>query len=293
LESTSSFAAISTSAQDIARVMDGAKAKLCWTDPSWNVAYGSAHTQAKHSQIANDDLGDKFPEFCRAFCKGIASVTLPGSLLYLAMSAQEWPTIHGALSAAGFHWSSTIIWAKDSLVLSRKDCSRGCRIRHARLAFDIDRRDEPRPVRPKWTTDRAERLPESEKGMSSAHTLFGPTVLARRSTRPSWTTRTARATPPLRCRQAPAERLGPGLGRPRFEASTSMNRATKNVGRSASSWARPLPGEPARPRIAAAAPALRARQRGQRGGAGACRGDERGSTRVIDAIGWNQGCSSV
>jgi DNA modification methylase len=42
-------------------------------------------------------------------------------MLYLAMSAQEWPTIHGALTAAGFHWSSTIIWAKDSLVLSRKD----------------------------------------------------------------------------------------------------------------------------------------------------------------------------
>jgi len=37
------------------------------------------------------------------------------------MSAQEWPVIHGSLNAAGFHWSSTIIWAKDSLVLSRKD----------------------------------------------------------------------------------------------------------------------------------------------------------------------------
>jgi DNA modification methylase len=113
----------STSAKDIARVMGGGKAQLCWTDPPWNVAYGSTadHPSWKHRQIANDDLGDKFPQFCQAFCKGIASVTLPGSLVYMAMSAQEWPTIHGALSAAGFHWSSTIIWAKDSLVLSRKD----------------------------------------------------------------------------------------------------------------------------------------------------------------------------
>ena len=113
----------STNAKDIARAMDGVQAQLCWTDPPWNVAYGSAtnHPSWKSRQIVNDDLGDKFPEFCGAFCKGIASVTLPGALLYMAMSAQEWPTIHAALTAAGFHWSSTIIWAKDSLVLSRKD----------------------------------------------------------------------------------------------------------------------------------------------------------------------------
>ncbi len=110
-----------TRAADIARVMGGAKAQICWTDPPWNVAYGSANGTSKHQRIANDDLGAEFPAFCEAFCKGIASVTLPGALLYMAMSAQEWPTIHRALSAAGFHWSSTIIWAKDSLVLSRKD----------------------------------------------------------------------------------------------------------------------------------------------------------------------------
>jgi hypothetical protein len=39
----------------------------------------------------------------------------------MAMSPQEWPAIHEALSSIGFHWSSTIIWAKDSLVVSRKD----------------------------------------------------------------------------------------------------------------------------------------------------------------------------
>ena len=38
----------------------------------------------------------------------------------MAMSAQEWPVIDAGLRAAGFDWSSTIIWAKDTLVLSRK-----------------------------------------------------------------------------------------------------------------------------------------------------------------------------
>ena len=39
----------------------------------------------------------------------------------MAMSAQEWPNIDRALRSFGFHWSSTIIWAKDHSVMSRKD----------------------------------------------------------------------------------------------------------------------------------------------------------------------------
>lgn len=37
------------------------------------------------------------------------------------MGGQEWPVIDAALRKIGFHWSSTIIWVKDQLVLSRKD----------------------------------------------------------------------------------------------------------------------------------------------------------------------------
>ena len=42
-------------------------------------------------------------------------------MTYIVMSAQEWGNIMDALSSLGYHWSSTIIWRKDSLVLSRKD----------------------------------------------------------------------------------------------------------------------------------------------------------------------------
>ena len=41
--------------------------------------------------------------------------------LYLAMSTQEFALVHRALVEAGHHRSSTIIWAKDSLVIGRKD----------------------------------------------------------------------------------------------------------------------------------------------------------------------------
>lgn len=111
----------------IARLMAGEKAHICWTDPPWNVAYGEGLRGGnsalgwKPRTILNDNLGDKFPEFCQQFIARIYENVLPGAPLYMAMSAQEWPVIHEALSAVGFHWSSTIIWAKDSLVVSRKD----------------------------------------------------------------------------------------------------------------------------------------------------------------------------
>lgn len=115
----------STKPEDITWLMAGAQADICWTDPPWNVAYGESSNPVgwskKHAPIANDNLGDAFPGFCAAFCGQIAAVLKPGAPLYMAMSAQEWPTIHAGLVAAGFHWSSSIIWTKDSLVLSRKD----------------------------------------------------------------------------------------------------------------------------------------------------------------------------
>jgi len=112
----------STNAEHIKRLMGGARAAWCWTDPPWNVAYGASdHPTWKSREILNDNLGDKFPAFCRAFVDQIKASVVPGAMLYMAMSAQEWPVIDEALRRAGFHWSSTIIWKKDRLVLSRKD----------------------------------------------------------------------------------------------------------------------------------------------------------------------------
>jgi DNA modification methylase len=114
-----------TSADDVQRVLDGALADICWTDPPWNVAYGkSDHPSYRKREIANDDLGEAFPGFCAAFCASIKAATKPGAALYMAMSAQEWPVLDAALRHAGFHWSASIIWAKDSLVLGRGDYHR-------------------------------------------------------------------------------------------------------------------------------------------------------------------------
>jgi len=113
----------STSAEDVTKLMSGAKARLCWTDPPWNVNYGATeHPSWKRREIMNDSMStEAFGEFLLSAFTAMAAVSEAGCIVYIAMSAQEWPNVHAAMLTAGYHWSSTIIWAKDSLVLSRKD----------------------------------------------------------------------------------------------------------------------------------------------------------------------------
>jgi DNA modification methylase len=108
---------------NVVKLMDGNMARMSFTDPPWNVAYGS-HTDTKrfkHREIQNDDLGMKFGPVMASWFNNYRQVMENGAMLYVAMSAQEWGTLMGVLQSLNFHWSSTIIWAKDTLVLSRKD----------------------------------------------------------------------------------------------------------------------------------------------------------------------------
>ena len=114
----------STSPDDVHKLMDGGKARVVFTDPPWNVDYGSdaKHPSWKSRQILNDKMStEQFGAFLLAAFKCMADVSEPGCMTYVVMSAQEWGNVMPAMREAGYHWSSTIIWAKDSLVLSRKD----------------------------------------------------------------------------------------------------------------------------------------------------------------------------
>ncbi len=101
------------------RLMQGDRADIIWTDPPWNVDYTGKTKDAL--KISNDNMGEAFPGFCAAFSLAMVEYVHAGAPIYLTMAISEWSTIDPALKAAGFHWSSTIIWAKDSLVISRKD----------------------------------------------------------------------------------------------------------------------------------------------------------------------------
>jgi len=109
--------------EDMERLMGGARCDMILTDPPWNVDYGGTdHPSWKSRKILNDKMTqEQFGQFLGNAFTTVRTHTKDGAMVYVFMSAQEWGTLMGQMAGAGFHWSSTIIWAKDRLVLSRKD----------------------------------------------------------------------------------------------------------------------------------------------------------------------------
>ena len=120
------FCGDSTKPDDVMRLMGIEKARMVFTDPPWNVDYGGSSNpkwkNGKDRQIMNDNMtAEDFYNFLLSAFKAMAAASEPGCMTYIVMSAQEWGTVMTAAKEAGYHWSSTIIWAKDRMVLSRKD----------------------------------------------------------------------------------------------------------------------------------------------------------------------------
>jgi DNA modification methylase len=115
-----------TDADDLARLLDGRRAAMCFTDPPYDVDYGNHGGQQRGTRrrtIANDALP---PEEWEAFCRGWARQLIDhvDGALYICMSSKEWPTVSRILAELGGHWSDTIIWVKDRFVLGRADYQR-------------------------------------------------------------------------------------------------------------------------------------------------------------------------
>ena len=113
----------STSLEDVKQLVGDAEIKLICTDPPYNVDYGATqHPSWRKRSILNDAMStDDFHDFLFKAFSNVAAIGVKGAMLYSFMSAQEWGNMMDVLSDCGFHWSSTIIWNKDRLVLSRKD----------------------------------------------------------------------------------------------------------------------------------------------------------------------------
>lgn len=113
----------STEMNAVAMLMEGEKADMVFTDPPWNVSYGESKNERwKQRQILNDSMTtDEFKEFMRLAFTSMNYASKDGAMIYVVMSAQEWGNMMLTLKETGHHWSSTIIWNKDRLVLSRKD----------------------------------------------------------------------------------------------------------------------------------------------------------------------------
>lgn len=107
----------STDVGVLGRLMEGALADICWTDPPYNVAYESAA-----GKIKNDDMGDaEFRDFLLAFYAAAFSYMKSGAAIYVAHADTEGLNFRAAFKAAGYKLSGCIIWRKDALVLGRSD----------------------------------------------------------------------------------------------------------------------------------------------------------------------------
>ena len=114
----------STVPTDVEKLMSGRKAEMVFTDPPWNVNYGADDNNGSYKprQIINDYMDtDDFKDFMNGAFLCMSDSIKDGAMVYVVMSPQEWGNLMLTLSDNGFHWSSTIIWNKDRLVLSRKD----------------------------------------------------------------------------------------------------------------------------------------------------------------------------
>ena len=112
----------STSKEDVDRLMGGTKAEMLFTDPPWNVDYGETKEKWNDRRILNDNLSENdFYKFLSDVFTRAKESLVGGGITYVILGIEEWGTLMSVMSENGFHWSSTIIWAKDQFVLSRKD----------------------------------------------------------------------------------------------------------------------------------------------------------------------------
>ena len=114
-----------TDPESYARLLDGAQADMVFIDPPYNVDYAnSAKDRLRGTQrpILNDNLGAAFHDFLLAALTPI--VAHGRGAIYIAMSSGELDTLQAAFRAAGGHWSTFVIWAKNTFTLGRADYQR-------------------------------------------------------------------------------------------------------------------------------------------------------------------------
>lgn len=105
--------------ENVKLVLDGKKANVCITDPPYNCSYkgGTGMT------IQNDRWTDSeaFYHFLLDAFKNVYDNLVDGGAFYCFHSDAEKVNFFNATVDAGFHYSTTCIWVKDTLVIGRMD----------------------------------------------------------------------------------------------------------------------------------------------------------------------------
>ncbi len=115
----------STDREAVRRLMGQPRAAMAFTDPPYNVDYGNhggAPRGGRKRTVANDDLGEEFGPFLERACRNLLEFT--DGAIYICMSSSQLHTLQRAFVSAGGHWSTFIIWAKNTFTIGRSDYQR-------------------------------------------------------------------------------------------------------------------------------------------------------------------------
>lgn len=110
----------SMNSEDVARLMNGKKAEMLFSDPPYNVDYGSNKTNPAHKirSIKGDKQSpEEWLEFNRAWMN-LARAYVTGDWYVWGASGPEGMRQRLLAIEMGLHWSASIVWAKDRLILT-------------------------------------------------------------------------------------------------------------------------------------------------------------------------------
>ena len=108
----------STSAEDVAALMEDQNADLWLSDPPYNVAYEGSNGLT----IENDNMSDSnFREFLRLAFDNVHEHMKPGASFYIFHADAEGYNFRGACHDIGLKVRQCLVWKKNSLVLGRQD----------------------------------------------------------------------------------------------------------------------------------------------------------------------------
>jgi len=117
-----------TKKDDFEKLMDGQKADMLFTDPPYNVNYGTFKGNVKNNfrfkerTIQNDNMSeDEFYSFLCNFVTNAKDYVKSGSPFYICYGERNAIQFLTAFKDAGLYHSSNIIWKKNALVLGRAD----------------------------------------------------------------------------------------------------------------------------------------------------------------------------